>query len=96
VVIPQPPYECGNAQKDWVPKLPILFFTRGFLGVNILGAWNGMFEGINDRDEPPFDAACRGITIRIHVGPYVIGSLTITHLASSFRGILPAPMLRGN
>jgi hypothetical protein len=55
-----------------------------------------MFEGVDDRDEPPFDAACRGITIRIHVGPYVIGSLTITHLTSSFRGTLPVPRLRRN
>ena len=95
-MIPQPPYECGNPQKDWVSKPPIHFFTRGFIGVKLRGARNGMFEGVDDRDEPPFDAACRGITIRIHVGPYVIGSLTITHLASSFRGILPVPRLRGN
>ena len=69
MVVPQPPYECGNAQTDWVPKPPILFFAQGFLGVKLRGARDGMFEGVNDRDEPPFDAARRGITIRIHVGP---------------------------
>ena len=69
-VIPQPPYERGNVEKDWVPKPPILFFTRNDLGVKLLNARDGMFEGVNDREQPPFDAACRGITIRIHVGPY--------------------------
>jgi hypothetical protein len=78
------------------PEAAHSLLHAGLSRSEIRGARNGMFEGVNDRDEPPFDAACRGITIRIHVGPYVIGSLTITHLASSFRGILPAPMLRGN
>jgi hypothetical protein len=29
-----------------------------------------MFEGVEERDEHPFDAACQGITIRVHVGSY--------------------------
>ena len=69
-VVPQPPYECGKAQKDWVAKLPIYFFTKDCIGVKLPNARDGMFEGVNDRDQPPFDAACRGITIRIHVGHY--------------------------
>ena len=69
-VIPQPPYECGNTQKVQVRKPPILFFTGGNLGVKLPDAREGMLEDVNDRDEPPFDAACRGITIRIHVSPY--------------------------
>ena len=94
-VIPQPPYECGNVQKDWVPKPPILFFTRNDLGVKLLNARDGMFEGVNDRDQPPFDAACRGgTTIRIHVGPSTIGALTMTHFVSSCRGTLPVLKLR--
>jgi hypothetical protein len=97
VEVPQPPYECGNPQKDWVPKPPVLFFTRGSLGVKLHGVRDGMFEGVNDRDKPPFDAACHAITIGTHVGHYVIGpSLTTTNLASSFRGILPVPRWRRN
>ena len=63
----QTPVECGNAQ-EYVPKPPILF-TRGYLGVKLSDALYWMFEGIDRRDEHPFDA-CRGITIRIHVGSY--------------------------
>jgi hypothetical protein len=69
-MIPQPPYECGNTQKVRVRGPPILFFTRDNLGVKLLDAQEGMLEDVNDRDQPPFDADCRGITIRIHVGPY--------------------------
>jgi hypothetical protein len=68
--VPQPPYTCGNTQKDWEAKPPIYFFTKDRPGVKLLNARDGMFEGVNDRDQPPFDAVCRGITIRIHVGSY--------------------------
>ena len=92
--VPQLPYECGNTQKNWVAKPPIHFFTQDCLGVRLLNARDGVLEGVNDRDKPPFDIVCRGITIRIHVGPMAIGSLQIAHVASSFRGTLPAPRLR--
>jgi hypothetical protein len=68
--VPQSPYKCGNTQKHWVPKPPILFFTRGYIGVNLYNALEGMFEGVEERDEHPFDATCQGITIRVHVGSY--------------------------
>lgn len=68
-VVPQLPYPCGNTQ-DWVPKPPVLFFMRDRLGVKLLDTRDGIFDGLNDRDKAPFDAACHGITIRIHVGLY--------------------------
>ena len=68
-MVPQVRYTRGNTQKDWGPKGTILFFTRDCLGVKLLNALHGKFEGMNDRDDPPFDEDCRGITIRIHVGP---------------------------
>jgi hypothetical protein len=68
--VPQPPYECGNTQKDWVAKPPIHFFTQDCLGVRLLNARDGTFKGVNDGDKPPFDMVCCGITIRIHVGLY--------------------------
>ena len=69
-VVPQLPYVCGYTQKNWVAKPPVHFFMRDRLGVNLLDARDGMAKEVNDRDKPAFDAACRGITIRIHVGPY--------------------------
>jgi hypothetical protein len=38
--------------------------------VNLLNARDGMFEGVNGRDQPPFHAVCHRITLRTHVGPY--------------------------
>ena len=67
-MVPQPPYECGNTQKNWDRKSSVYFSTKGRLGVKLLDAVNGKFEGIDNRDDFPFDEACRGITIRIHVG----------------------------
>jgi hypothetical protein len=72
--VPQPPYECGNAQKDWIAKPPVLFFTQDYLGAKVLNARDGVFEGVNDRDKSPFDIVSGGITIRTHVGPMAIGS----------------------
>jgi hypothetical protein len=69
-VVPQLPFVCGNAQEDWVAKPPIHFFMRDSLGVKSSEALYGRIEGLNDRDKVPFDAACRGITIRIHVCLY--------------------------
>ena len=68
VLVPQDRYTCGNTQKDWRPKTTILFFTREYLGVKLLNVLQGKFEGMNDRDDPPFGEDCRGITIRMHVG----------------------------
>lgn len=68
VVVPQVPYKCGNTQKDWEPKPTIYFFTSDRFGVKLFDLFRGNFKGMNDRDECPFGAECRGITIRIHVG----------------------------
>ena len=68
VLVPQVPYTCGNTQKDWIPKKTILFFTRESLGIKLLDALNGKFEGMNDRDASPFSEDCRGISIKMHVG----------------------------
>ncbi|KAF9650353.1 hypothetical protein BDM02DRAFT_1465740 [Thelephora ganbajun] len=68
VVVPQPPYECGNNQREWDQKPSILFSTGGHPGVRLFDAANGTFSGIDDRDGFPFNANCRGVTIRIHVG----------------------------
>jgi len=70
VVVPQLAYACGNTQKSWDQKPVILFFTRGRLGVKLSNAVNEDFKGIDERDEFPFDANCRGITIRMHVGSW--------------------------
>lgn len=67
-IVPQPPYECGNTQKSWDRKQPILFSTGKTSGVNLAKALDGKFAGILDRDSFPFNEDCRGITIRIHVG----------------------------
>ena len=67
-MVPQPPYQCGNTQKNWDQKQSIFFFTREESGVNLADARGGKFGGINDRDSFPFNEDCRGITIRIHVG----------------------------
>jgi hypothetical protein len=70
VVVPQPKYECGNTEKDWVPKPPILFFVLGCLGAKLSNARDGIFWGFYGGGKPPFDEAPRGITLRIHVGSY--------------------------
>jgi len=67
VEVPQLPYRCGNVQKKWDPKPPILFFKLRRLGVKLSDATGKEFKGMDDRDESPFDEK-RGITIRIHVG----------------------------
>ena len=38
--------------------------------MKLLDVLEGTFEGFSDRVRVPFDAVCRGTTIRIHVGPY--------------------------
>jgi len=96
VEVPQPPYICGNAQKKWDLKPPILFSKLGRPGVKLSDAERKDFKGMDDRDESPFDEK-RGITIRIHVGPR---SHRFTgnnpSPVSSFRGTFPAPMSRRN
>ena len=67
-VVPQVRYKCGNTQKDWESKPTIYFFTSDCLGVKLSEAFRGNFKGMNDRDDSPFGAECRGITIRMHVG----------------------------
>jgi len=67
VEVPQLPYKCGNVQKKWDPKPPILFSKLGRPGVKLSDAARKEFNGMDDRDESPFDEK-RGITIRIHVG----------------------------
>ena len=67
MIVPQLPYICGNNQKDWDQKPPILFFKWGNLGMKLSDAAKKEFTGMDGRDESPFDDK-RGITIRIHVG----------------------------
>jgi len=97
VMLPLRSYACGNTQKNWDRKPPIGFSTMGRPGVKLLNAANGEFKGIDDRDDSPFDAVCRGITIRIHVGSWGHrSSYNNSSLVLSSRGILLAPRLRGD
>lgn len=66
--VPQIQYTCGNTQKDWTPKPVILFSTKGELGVKLIDAFRERFEGMDGRDDCPFEACIRGITIRMNVG----------------------------
>ena len=66
-VVPQRPYVCGTAQKGWNRKPPILF-TCGRPGVKLLDAANEQPNGMDGRDNCPFDTNTQGLTIRIHVG----------------------------
>jgi len=70
VVVPQLPYPCRCAytQEGWEPKPAIHFFARNRLGVKLTDAFLGKFVDMNDRDDYPFGAECRGITVRLHVG----------------------------
>ena len=68
VAIPLLQYECGNTQKNWSPKNPILFFTNGRPGVKLSVALSGDFRGIDGRDDFPLGEDGCVITIRIHVG----------------------------
>jgi len=96
-MLPLLPYTCGNTQKNWDQKPSIGFSTMGRPGVKLLDAANEEFKGIDDRDDSPFDAVCRGITIRIHVGPWGRRfSSGNSSLILSSGGILPAPTLRGD
>ena len=67
-MVPQPPYMCGNNQKDWSQRPPILFFKWGRLGMKLCDAVKKEFKGMDGGDDSPLDNK-RGITIRIHVGP---------------------------
>lgn len=96
VMVPQPPYVCGNTQKDWDQKPPILFFKWGRLGMKLSDAMKKEFKGMDDRDKFPFEDK-RGITIRIHVSSWGHRFAdNNSSLAPSFRGTLPAPMSRRN
>ena len=66
--IPLVQYRCGNTQKNWSPRPPVLFFTNYCLGVKLPVAFKGEFKGINDRDDFPLGENQSGITIRINVG----------------------------
>jgi len=97
VVVPQIGYKCGNTQKDWEPKPTIYFYTTSnHPGVKLSDVIRGNFKEMKDRDEFPFGAECRGITIRMHVGSCGQREPTVTHLLCSFRGTNPALMSRGN
>ena len=65
--VPQLRYRCGNTQKGLELKQSISFSTSGRPGVKLLNVLNGKFEGLDGRDDPPFESSCRGITIRIQV-----------------------------
>lgn len=67
VMVPQVQYTCGNTQKDWKPKETIYFNTGDRLGVKLSDVFRGVFSGMIGRDDTPFSAECRGITIRMHV-----------------------------
>ena len=66
--MPQLPYRCGNTQKAWEMRSPILFSKWGNLGVRVAEVYSGDFAGIDERDSFPFQGNFRGISIRIHVG----------------------------
>ena len=95
VVVPQPPYSCGSTEKSWERKPTIYFSMTGRLGVKLLDVVNGKFEGMDERDEWPFDDSCRGITIRIHVSSWGRLFASNDSFASSSKAMYPAPMLRG-
>ena len=68
-MVPQLPYTRQKDKSGWTPKSPVLFFEYGRLGVKLLDVMDGVFRGIDNRDDPAFDGDFRGITIRMHVGP---------------------------
>ncbi|KAF9649065.1 hypothetical protein BDM02DRAFT_1982801 [Thelephora ganbajun] len=70
VMVPQHPYKCGTAQKNWDRKPSICFLARRSPGVRLIDALRGNFEEMDDKDHFPFDAYCTAITIRVHFRGY--------------------------
>ncbi|KAF9649069.1 hypothetical protein BDM02DRAFT_3114398 [Thelephora ganbajun] len=70
VMVPQHPYKCGTAQKNWDRKPPVCFLTRRSPGVRLFDALRENFEEMDDKDHFPFDACCTAITIRVHFRGY--------------------------
>ena len=68
-MVPQLPYKGPDYKIGWTRKPPVLFFNYGRPGVKLLDMMNGVFRGIDNRDDTPFDKQRCGITIRMHVGP---------------------------
>lgn len=66
-MFPRSPFACQNTQERWDRKLHINLFKYGRIGVKLLDASSGNFEGMDNADDLPFDVGCRGITIWIHV-----------------------------
>lgn len=89
-MFPRTPFACQNTQERWDRKLPINLFTHGRLGVKLLDASSGNFEGMDNADDLPFDVGCRGITIWIHVSSqrYWVADNDSPFVSSS-RGMLP-------
>ncbi|KAF9649061.1 hypothetical protein BDM02DRAFT_1982172 [Thelephora ganbajun] len=70
VMVPQHPYRCGTAQKNWDRKPSICFLTQRNPGVRLIDALRGNFEEMDDKDHFPFETCCTAITIRIHFPGY--------------------------
>ena len=69
MMVPQLPYRSPYYKVRWTRKPPVLFFKCGRPGVKLLDVIDGVFRGIDNRDDPAFDGYLRGITIRMNVGP---------------------------
>lgn len=94
--VPEYLHRCSTIQRGWVGKPSISFSTRFGPGVRLLDALRGNLEGVDDKDELPFDARCGAITIRIRVCPRCPCSdnnLSLKFAVPSSRGTLPALLL---
>jgi hypothetical protein len=68
-IVNQVLYECDTAQNGWIPLKTIDFSVEGMEGMNLAGAKERLFNGLDSRDEPAFESGRVGTSVscRNHV-----------------------------
>lgn len=94
MMVPQDPYWCGTTRRNWDKKSTIRFAMWGSPGVRLVDALRGNLDGLDDKNDFPFELWCNVVTIRLHVGfryRLIAGNSPLTSPVYSFRGTALAP-----